>query len=859
MLAIVLTLCLCGQAQATPSESLADASTRRFGQLLMREAYLTVTPTDLAPAELDAAIFFATKSALLDPSDQMRWRILLGLCGFAGDLMPAAVEMTQVALERVSKLEPGDQMIRLRRLLQEIGRSQKAEEQVEVFRRYLTPEAIKVIGLPVASRLSFDLALLESRMGDVEAFGRDLAQALAFSPAFPAAAETAAGFANEKLDDPIGEAELLVTAILANPIEERMWGRLGALLLQEGAYGSAARVYQLAALAGRSKKVDDAIVDLIVTDQALALWGSDRADDAITVLQRHIAVCKAIQAVRIQSYNPAMTRAECEAVPFATPPLVAVVEAAIQASSKQPGAAEAITQMIAAATTQAEQDDPPADSPEAGEVVNVQAQRDQAEFAASGLLDTAVTAALIRADAPLVQGLIDAAEKKAPLSDDAKLRFGGWLKLMAGDGAGALAMLEQSSSTSSATLFMRAQALAATGNLKDAARGFYAIASSERGNLIGMLASHELKQIVGVGIPPNPSVAALDGIVASIPPAFEQYLSGSTNAFAFQVIPEKLLVEAFDPLRYRFIITNRTDLTMAVALGGPIKQNVLMQPRLNSSSNPGVDRLIPQIIPFDRAIELAPGESMEMMWDLSFTEVGFRLNQDPIAGSTVSMRGALNYVAEAGSFSAGTFGVQPQVPNVEVGGVRVNTAWIDAAIAHAASPTTDEDLRTMVLLGYAAKKKLLSDEQAKQAWKAIADGFAKLPAAGQAWVLLVAPHGVPEFDPVLEIARATTSGDVRGAYLLSFCLSPDDAQLEAAVRSNDPFALMAHAVIASRFQREAARADERMRGERSQAKMGVRDKTKTDEARKGRAGRLAPVNSAEPPPAPPVTAPINPQ
>ncbi len=858
MVALVLTLCLCGQAQTTPALSLDQASTLRFGHMLMREAYMTVTPTDLAPAELEAAIFLATKSAMLAPDDRVRWRTLLGLCGFAGDIMPAAHEVGAMALERLSKLEPADQVVRLRRLLQEIGRYQTAEEQVAAFQRFLTPEAIKAIQLPVASRLSFDLALLELRMGDVEAFGRDIVQALTLSPSFPAAAETAAGFANEKLDDPVGEAELLVTAILANPIEERMWGRLGALLLQEGAYGSAARVYQLAALAGRSKKTNDAVVDLIVIDQALALWGSGRANDAVSVLQRHVAMCKSRLAVQIQTYNPAMTRAECEAIPYPTPPLIAAIEAAILVSSKHADASASLKRMRDAAIEQAEKDDPPPKPPEPGEVPNLEAKRQSAVFAAEGLLDAAMTAQLLRADASIVQELIDAADKRAPLSDAAKVRISGWDKLRAGDGAGALALLDQAPSTAPAATFVHAQALAASGNLQDAARAFLAIASSERGNLVGMLAADEFKALVGAAPPAGTFVASLDGVVASIPSSFERYLAGTDNAFAFQVIPEKLIVEPFDPIRYRLVVTNRSEMTMAVALGGPIKQNVLLQPRLNSSANPGVDRLIPQIIPCDRAIELAPSESMEMIWDMSFTEVGFRLNQDPIAGATLSVRGALNYVAEAGSFTAGTMGVLPNVQNVEAAGVRVTQQWIDQSIVRAASPQSDDDLKALVLLGYAAKKQLLSAEQTPIAWKAIAEGFSKLPPHGQAWVLFVGPHNVPEFEPVLDLARATNSGDVRGAYLLSFCISPDDPQLAAALRSEDRFASIAHAVIASRFQREAARADERMRGERSQAKMGVRDKAKTDESRKkGATGRI-PIDPTSPPPAPPPATPIAP-
>ena len=837
MLAIVLAVCLGSQSGAgnpTPQAlSIAEGARIRFANMLMREAYLMVSPTDLSPAELEAAIFLSRKAALMQPDDIERWRMVLSLAGLSGDMSPYAAEVSQEVIGRLVKLCPEDQVLRLRRILLDIERRETAVDRVNAFKKYLTPEAIKVIQAPVASRIAFDLALFESRRGDMEAFGNYLMQSLTLSPAFPAAAETSAGFINERIDDPVGECELLVTAALANPIETRSWSRLAALLLQEGAYGSAARVYQIALQSMRLKEDLEFVQNILMTDYALALWGADRPADAIQVLFQFLHDLKLKQSTLIQSNNPGMTRAQCEGADFTLSPLFAMVDATIRVESKDPGAAAAITTMVAAATVQSELDDPNgareknaaaiASNPEFAAMA-----REAMESAAKELLDAATSAVLLDADVSAVQGLLDLAERRFPLSDDTKVRFGAWKKLKEGDAPAALTLISQSTSVQPATLLIRAKILTAMGDNKGAAKIYLDITRNGTGSLIGLFASSRLKALLGTSIPASESVRKLDGLIASISPMMEQYVSGLAAPISFHVVPEKESVAPFDPIRYRMTLKNQSIIPLAISLAGPIKQHVLLQPRISSVTNTGVNRLVPQVIPFDRAIELAPGESMSMNWDFGWTEVGLRVSQDPLTGGIVDIRGSSNFDASAGSFIVGEFGAQPSTPSVLVLGVRGTPEWISSKIASVANPTTDSDLVDLVLLAFAANNKTMEPEMEAAAWKVVAEGFSKLSPEAQSWVLLVGPHEAPGFEPVLDMARATTSVDVRASYLMGYCSTQDDGQLAAALRTDDRFLRLIVEVLASRFQREAIRADEIMIGATLGAATGTIEKIKQE-------------------------------
>jgi len=63
---------------------------------------------------------------------------------------------------------------------------------------------------------------------------------------------------------------------------------------------------------------------------------------------------------------------------------------------------------------------------------------------------------------------------------------------------------------------------------------------------------------------------------------------------------------------------------------------------------------------------------------------------------------------------------------------------------------------------------------------------------------------------------------------LSYCLTQDDGQLAAALRTDDRLLRLIVEVLASRFQREAIRADEKMIGAALGAAVGTVEKIKEE-------------------------------
>lgn len=826
MLVALIAVCMSlhGPAPSQESRTLEEGMKSRYGEALLREAYLILNPADISVSELEGAILLTRKSALLEPENAERWYLLLALAGYAGDVLPAANAATIEALSRLSKLRPADEQIRLRRLLIELDRRETAELRISAFNKLLSPESVKVIGPAVASRLAYDLALLQSRTDDVEGFAKSMNLALSLSPSFPAAADTAAGFISERVEDPIDECELLVNAAMANPTELRGWTRLAALLMQEGAYGSAARVIRFAIPCFPNREDQEIGRNVAAADLALALWGSNRSSDALQSLRQHESDSAQRQITLIQTYNPELTRAECAAVPFPASPLIATVAAAIEVDFKSPSAGDAIARLAKVAKDSADRTAPlnPAQPPKSEEEA---AQREvSSREAAAQLLDAAVSAALLGAESAIVEDLLSESGKRVPLPDDVRQRFDAWKRLQSGDAVGALALLGEETRDQPPTHFLRAACLEATADRKGAARAFLDIAQDMRGTMIGILAANRLKAVLGSPLPDKPEVKQLDGIIASIPSMMERYLNGLDVPIRFEVKPLASAVEPFDPIRVELVMTNQTTLTLAVTPTGPVENLVLIQPRLSSTTQEGVSRLQPQIVPFDRAIQLAPGQSMSMTWDFAWSESGLRVSQQPLEGGIIDARIASNFNIVAGAYTAGPFGVVPTMQSILVQGVRTNDAWWESAIRAAGDVRTDNDLVQVALLAFAADNKSVTAERKAAAVNAVKTAFEKLPSMAQAWLLLVGPRVSPSFAPVLELARATTDPDVRLGYLLGHCTSKDDPQIAAAERSGTDDGQLIAQVMRARFERELVRADERMRGQQSSARTGATDR-----------------------------------
>ena len=829
MLATVVFACLAvttGQAAAvanSPDRSaLAEAAKTRLSDAYLREAVMMMSPTDILPAEIEAAITLSYRAATLFPDDADRWRVVYAISSTAAATLPRAAEINREAIANLARLCPGDEVVKLRRLNGEIERRETAEGRLAAYAKLTSDDAVKVIGSRVASRLAFDQALFASRVGDSAGFAASLERSLVLSPSFPAATETAAGYIAERIDDPVAECELLVAATMANPTELRLWSRLAALLLQERAYDAAVRICRLTVDCAEAHDSYVEEIDVAISDLALALWGAGREQEAATVVEARLAENREGFIDLVTSMNPGISRSEAATIPGPVSVVLKMVDAVLCAATSTQDANARAAALIGVATEKRKQEET-LSRQRASRGIAVKEDPDADERSKIEILECTIAGALLGADPKSVDDGFAAAIALGPLDSAQSAQVDAWKALARGDGEVARGAFAAITSPSVAVALGRARAALLVGDRQSAAREYLAVASQSPGTLLGLYATQSLRALIGQALPGTGSEPKLAGIIASIPSTMERYMRQELPILNFSAQPDKKVVGPFDPIWYTLTLKNVSTLTLAISARGPIREHVLLQPRLLMPGALVVDRMTPEIIAFDRAIELKPQESMTMRWNFGWTGVGYRTALHPVTGAILELRGAVNFAGDVGGFKEGAFGAPPTTTNTEVQGVRVTPEWIESAKQSAARGETDTDLVNLVLLGFAMKGKFIPEDGFAAVWKAIVEGFAKLPEEAQEWVVLSSANGVKDIATLLDVVRATTSQRVRAAYLLSYCRAPDDPQIAMAVRSGDEWAYQAALVVQARFLREAARAEERMRGQKQESSGSTRD------------------------------------
>ena len=149
-------------ARAKVVERLSRSFAQRARGLLQRDkVYIGL---------LDSAEALLQVSIELAPDNPQIWRIALDLATTMEDGDPSAAELSTQSLRRLNELEPANEMIRLRRIVDSVSRRQTVEERLAAYERLLAPESVAKIGNAVAARLAFDAAILRRRSGDIAGF-----------------------------------------------------------------------------------------------------------------------------------------------------------------------------------------------------------------------------------------------------------------------------------------------------------------------------------------------------------------------------------------------------------------------------------------------------------------------------------------------------------------------------------------------------------------------------------------------------------------------------------------------------------------------------------------------------------------
>lgn len=767
----------------------APTTSQMLAVELIRAAQGPAAAQPLTTTSLEAALLLANEAVALDPDNAELWQVALQIALLAED------EPTKRrAADRLLKLDPEDERVRLMRLNVALERHQTAEDRTEAYQTLLADNNIARIGAAVASRLALDLALLYQRQGETERFSQWLSKAISWDSSNRAAAAIATGFFRMNVADPVAEAELLINLMIADPTDVTTQVALAQSLLEQGAFAGAIRFYGLVV---RSQEADGrSPANHLISDYAMAVWGNGDAGAALDVLKRR-------QAMMEVSYKQLFAREQPDLPPDQADKIIntlnrdlLAVMAVIHHSLEDEAAAASRDQVLDAYATAIEQ--AREDLREAQESAR---SVDSFNNTLANLhLERAWLGLWLGADAAAMMEDVEQADGVQPISDMARSRFAGWKALREGDHEAALEQLRPLADQDTSARIGVALALEQQGRNRDAAREFLIAVQSQPGSLIGLWTAQRLERMLGQRMPKSEEATRLERLVATVSVQFDRTVDDPSRAISLRLIPRKVTFAPHEPLRVDIEITNLSGYPLAIDRNGPIRSQLLILPSIRSADVASLGNLRPFVIDIGRRLRLAPHQKLTIPLDLRHYQPGDALNNLVVGGGIVRVKTILNFnMTPQGLPVPGLYGQEVEAPLLRVDGFRIGDTWLresTASMAQAGPDSPVELLTRMAVLGHVIAPRLSFDVEPEQqqlisdARQALAEGFARLDPIAQAFVMATLPQGegnaIEGIQPILTIAQKSTDRLVQLAYLLFFSSGATDPMIDAALRGDDP-------------------------------------------------------------------------
>jgi len=735
----------------------------------------------------------------LDPDQPEVLRGHLALANLAED-----APLRSQLLERLARLEPGDERIRLARINDVLTRYSSAEDLIAAYLIILKDENIRKLGGPVASRLATGLAVLYERQGDSDSYAQWISRASALDQSNKEAAALAAGYFQQHVDDPFGQAELLVNLLLADPMDLSTQAALGRHLLEHGAFTAAVRMYELAVNTqtslGRLPSPD------LLADLAIAEWASGNPDEAMTTIRRYQQVLDEAVRMRAWNENPELGPTERAALTATLPATLAVVHLALLEMQDQLAADAALVQLLTSITTSLEEN-----------------QEIAPEERHAALLTQAWLASWFGHDPVAIQSFLDQAAGDTPVNDVARARFEGWIALRSNELDRADRLLSPIAEHDLPAMAALALVRVAQGEIGEASRLFNSIAARDPGSVLGVWAREHASSISDSSPAAPPFVAKMNELIDSIPAGIDRIPTDRQFGLSLRVEPVDQLYHAFDAVPVRLVVTNHTGLPIGISPEGPLRPNLILQPEISAPTEPRFNQAPPSVIDIGRRLRLRPREKLEVIIDLRRHAVGEFINASGTGGASVQIRGILNpFSASQQVIEAGPLGYVTRSRELRVDGVRVTPDWVNSISA---------SLRDGGLIGISDLGLLLhaihgtprtdrprvspdTDIALTAAMAALLGRFDSLDAVVQAWIVATVPSGSEALSPIIDRARAINSPLVHMSYLVNHLDGATDPLLEQALASSDPQVVMIADLLKQMLEQQAA--VEEMRGQQTQ-------------------------------------------
>ena len=748
---------------------------------------------ELSLADLELSLLLGQQAVDLDPTDVFAWRAIFNTTLLSDGTDPHIEELRSKAIERILALDPDDAQMRLRRLVELVERAPTAEERAAKFESILDPKARATIGNEVASRLAFKYAFLLQRTGDVEGFERWLGESVTLDPANPEATAIAAGYFRFASDDVAKEAELLMTAMVANPLDTLAMRGFASLLLSRGAYKGAARFLDICAQLGATD-LPLLPYDQLLADVALARWAAGRPEEAEELLTRRQRQLNEYARREMGRADPALVAdsKRLADVRFPVPGNAVVIRAAVVRSLRKDDELKAT---VADAFDSFEK-----------EVERIEAAREEAEKAgatedvqrliadkAAVRVNAALFAFWIAEDAERGNQLLKAADELMPLSDTGKARYAAWTQLRSAEPAKALPLFEALADDRPETRSGLALAQLAAGDRRAAASTYLDLWRKHPDTLFGVDARDRLATMLGTVIPAEGAAAALEALADSVPPSFDRMFRTGSRPLAIRIRWGTHPTNVLERIPATVEIANLTQWPLAIDDSGPIRNILCFQASVTVAGRNEPIELPYLFHPLDRSFSIPARGTYSIPIDFAYTELGLAILPFTQPGCSVSIRALVNWDTTEGGLRANAFGDSTDADMLRVEGMRLSEEGIAAAIDRARAPKTFRDLVDFVAVvnaaGEASVRPAIASESRKalyaRVWEALPDILSSLDVPTQCWLLFILPDNIPPLEPALERVRPSNDPLVRLSYLVRRAGASADPVVEAAIASGD--------------------------------------------------------------------------
>lgn len=775
------------------------------------------------------------KSALeLAPDNPFIWRLAIDLAAMLEDGDAGADTWLSDGLAKLSKLEPDDEVLRLRRVMDAIDERQTAEARVEASKAMLTPAAIAQLGRRVAARVAFDLAALSRRTGDGQAFEKYLLFALELDPYFPEATETAAGYFRMNAPTVVDEVHAMRDATLANPSRSTVALGLAELCLQQGAYRAAASILDIAYRMQQTRGPDEN-VDALLSDFIIALWGTGRIDNAFSHAKQRTEQLDSALLQEIEKQGMATSAAERATVHLPPTPTLATTIAALStavdvkpspivvanaafafdtmiAQAKKRNAAPQLAASLAldSAFVQLWLGWSVAKSMDAMAKQDAEKPADESatKLAATKQTDNSVEKA---------QSLIAAAVAYEPLTDETRARFDGWIALRTRDAAKAKAILAPIAANDLASKLGLALACDELGETKEAARLLLEIARATPSTAVGLWSRSRLYQLIGATPVILPQAEEVE-TAAELPRGFLKLMNDGSASMLLRVTPREIEARPWDPLIFDIELTNRSAWPLSIGPDGPIKDSTTITASLNV---PGEMPRPPQIVlvSIDQKFVIDPGETLKIPVDISVTDASAALREDALSGAFISLHSIINWRTTSVGFEPSPYGIEVESPVVHVSGERLTREWVERVLTQLRDLNQVPNPENIALIASAIVRKAAfpalvpADAGAllDEAGPLLADAAKRLWPEARAWLIFACPKGkridatpdskdlldmvaaggaetaatVPELEALDAVLREDQSPLVRISWIAVRARRPEDLVLVQSLSSTD--------------------------------------------------------------------------